>query len=110
MTQPEWGGPIGAPLNYNLEELLRESLGKGKDIYYGTWIEKNPELVKNTILKVLEFASKDYDFYISLYISKEEIKQMDFIEELKSDAEKLKSEKVYLKYKTFVPLVSPTIN
>ncbi len=68
LTQPEWGGWIGAPLNFKLEELLRESLGKGKDIYYGIWIEKNPELVKNTILKVLEFASKDYDFYISLYI------------------------------------------
>lgn len=107
LTQPEWGGVIGAPLNFKLEELLRESLGKGKDIYYGTWIEKNPELVKNTILKVLEFASKDYDFYISLYIPKEEIKQLDFIEELKSDAEKLNSKKIYLHYKKFVSITSP---
>lgn len=107
LTQPEWGGCIGAPLNFKLEELLREILGKGKDIYYGTWIEKDPELVKKAILGVLNFASHDYDFYISLYIPKEEIKQLDFIEELKSDAEKLNSEKIYLHYKKFVPITSP---
>lgn len=107
LTQPEWGGYIGAPLNFKLEELLREILGKGKDIYYGTWIEKDPELVKKAILGVLNFALHDYDFYISLYIPKEEIKQLDFIEELKSDAEKLKSEKIYLHYKKFVPITSP---
>lgn len=107
LTQPEWGGCIGAPLNFKLEELLREILGKGKDIYYGTWIEKDPELVKKAILGVLNFALHDYDFYISLYIPKEEIKQLDFIEELKSDAEKLNSEKIYLHYKKFVPITSP---
>lgn len=107
LTQPEWGGCIGAPLNFNLEELLREILGKGKDIYYGTWIEKDPELVKKAILGVLNFALHDYDFYITLYIPKEEIKQLDFIEELKSDAEKLNSEKIYLQYKKFVPITSP---
>ena len=107
LTQPEWGGCIGAPLNFELEELLREILGKGKDIYYGTWIEKDPELVKKAILGVLNFALHDYDFYITLYIPKEEIKQLDFIEELKSDAEKLNSEKIYLHYKKFVPITSP---
>ena len=107
LTQPEWGGCIGAPLNFKLEELLREILGKGKDIYYGTWIEKDPELVKKAILGVLNFALHDYDFYITLYIPKEEIKQLDFIEELKSDAEKLNSEKIYLHYKKFVPITSP---
>lgn len=107
LTQPEWGGCIGAPLNFKLEELLREILGKGKDIYYGTWIEKDPELVKKAILGVLNFALHDYNFYISLYIPKEEIKQLDFIEELKSDAEKLNSEKIYLHYKKFVPITSP---
>ena len=107
LTQPEWGGCIGAPLNFKLEELLREILGKGKDIYYGTWIEKDPELVKKAILGVLNFALHDYDFYITLYIPKEEIKQLDFIEELKSDAEKINSEKIYLHYEKFVPITSP---